>query len=66
MKITVHCGHCDGYFDFEHPAITHAAQLKNFGIPCAWCGLLLKMPRNELRMVPEHLPDNVIPMPKRS
>lgn len=50
MKITIHCGHCNGSFDFEHPSVTHAADLRGMTFTCSWCGVKLQMPSNEVHM----------------
>ena len=51
MPITIHCGNCEGTFDFEHPSVQNAADLRNVTIDCRWCGAILKMPTDEVHMV---------------
>ena len=50
--IRIHCGACDTWFDFQHPAITSVARMQNLNIACSACREMLTVPSDELHMVP--------------
>ena len=52
MSINIHCGQCEGVFEFEHPSVRIAADLNNVTIDCKWCGVTLKAPTDEIHMIP--------------
>jgi transcription elongation factor Elf1 len=49
--VNIHCSNCQGVFDFDHPSVLSAADLYKVTLTCAWCGVALKAPSDEVYMI---------------